>query len=168
MKKVIIYTDGACLGNPGPGGYGVVLLHGAHRKELSGGFAETTNNRMELLACIRGLEALKYPCQVDLYSDSRYVVDGIDKGWAARWQRNNWMRNKSDPAVNADLWQRLLELTARHRVTFHWVRGHAGTVENETCDRLATGAARGKNLPEDAGYGRAPVPAVIQAADGSG
>ncbi len=152
MKKVTIYTDGACRGNPGPGGYGVVLLHGGHRKELSGGFARTTNNRMELLACIRGLEALKYPCLVDLYSDSRYVVDGIEKGWAARWQRNNWMRTKTEPAVNADLWQRLLELLAEHRVRLHWVRGHSGNEENEVCDRLATTAARQKNLPRDPGY----------------
>ncbi|HEB49011.1 MAG TPA: ribonuclease HI [Desulfobulbus sp.] len=152
MKKVTIYTDGACLGNPGPGGYGVVLLHGEHRKELCGGFARTTNNRMELLACIRGLEALKYPCDVSLYSDSRYVVDGISKGWAARWRRNNWMRTRTEQALNADLWQRLLELTERHRVRFHWVRGHAGNTENEVCDRLATTAARGGNLQEDEGF----------------
>ncbi len=152
MKKVTIYTDGACLGNPGPGGYGVVLLHGEHRKELCGGFARTTNNRMELLACIRGLEALKYPCDVSLYSDSRYVVDGISKGWAARWRRNNWMRTRTEQALNADLWQRLLELTERHRVRFHWVRGHAGNTENEVCDRLATTAARGGNLQQDEGF----------------
>ncbi len=152
MKKVTIYTDGACLGNPGPGGYGVVLLHGEHRKELCGGFARTTNNRMELLACIRGLEALKYPCDVSLYSDSRYVVDGISKGWAARWRRNNWMRTRTEQALNADLWQRLLELTERHKVRFHWVRGHAGNTENEVCDRLATTAARGGNLQEDEGF----------------
>jgi len=151
-KKVTIYTDGACLGNPGPGGYGVVLLHGAHRRELSGGFARTTNNRMELLACIKGLEALKYPCEVSLYSDSRYVVDGISKGWAARWRRNNWMRTRTEKAVNVDLWQRLLELVEQHRVRFHWVRGHAGNTENEVCDRLATTAARGGNLQEDEGF----------------
>ncbi|HFQ90036.1 MAG TPA: ribonuclease HI, partial [Desulfobulbus sp.] len=104
------------------------------------------------LACIKGLEALKYPCEVSLYSDSRYVVDGISKGWAARWRRNNWMRTRTDKAVNVDLWQRLLELVEQHRVRFHWVRGHAGTTENETCDRLATSAARGRDLAEDEGY----------------
>ncbi len=171
MKQVTIYTDGACRGNPGPGGYGVVLLHDGHRKELSGGFSGTTNNRMELLACIMGLEALKYPCEVTLYSDSRYVVDGISKGWAARWQRNNWMRTKKEKALNADLWQRLLELTRTHKVTFRWVRGHAGTVENETCDRLATEAARQDNLPEDPGSPHAPsasvpLPPIVDAAGG--
>jgi len=137
MKKVIIYTDGACSGNPGPGGYGVVLLHKGHRKELSGGEAQTTNNRMETLAAIIGLEALKEPCQVDIYSDSKYVVDAIQKGWARRWQANNWKRNKKDPALNPDLWQRLLDLLDTHDVNFHWVKGHAGNTENERCDVLA-------------------------------
>jgi ribonuclease HI len=154
MKKVTIYTDGGCIGNPGPGGYGVVLLHGPHRKELSGGFKETTNNRMELLACIKGLEALTEPCEVTLYSDSKYVVDGISKGWAERWRKNNWIRDKKSGAraINADLWQRLLELLKKHKVTMRWVRGHAGNEENEVCDRLANQAARSRPTRIDPGY----------------
>ncbi|MCL2286964.1 MAG: ribonuclease HI [Firmicutes bacterium] len=136
-KKVTIYTDGACSGNPGPGGYGTVLIHGEHRKELSGGEAQTTNNRMEMMAVIIGLETLKQPCEVDLYSDSRYVVDAIEKGWVTRWKQNNWMRNKKEAALNVDLWERLLPLLATHQVTFHWVKGHAGHPENERCDELA-------------------------------
>ena len=137
MGTVTIYTDGACSGNPGPGGYGVVMLHGEHRKELSGGEAQTTNNRMEIMGVIIGLETLTRPCEVDLYSDSRYVVDAIDKGWVTRWQQNNWMRNKKDPALNVDLWERLLPLLSKHKVTFNWVKGHAGHIENERCDELA-------------------------------
>ena len=137
MKKVTIYTDGACHGNPGPGGYGVVLLHNTHRKELSGGESETTNNRMELQAAIIGLEALKESCEVELYSDSRYLVDAIEKGWAVRWRENNWMRNKKDPALNVDLWERLFSVLNKHLVHFHWVKGHAGNQENERCDTLA-------------------------------
>ena len=140
MKKVTIYTDGACSGNPGPGGYGAVLLHKSHRKELSGGEPQTTNNRMEIMGAIVGLEALKEPCEVDLYSDSKYLVDAIAQGWAARWQANNWMRNKKDPALNPDLWERLLQLLEKHTVCFHWVKGHAGNPENERCDELARGA----------------------------
>jgi len=154
MKKVIIYTDGGCLGNPGPGGYGVVLLYGPHRKELSGGFKRTTNNRMELLACIKGLEALKEPCRVDLYSDSKYVVDGINKGWAQRWRANNWLRNRKarSRAINTDLWQRLLDLLEKHEVKMHWVKGHAGIQENEVCDQLANQAAAGRPQAIDPGY----------------
>jgi len=140
QKTVTIYTDGACSGNPGPGGYGVVLLHNNHRKELSGGETQTTNNRMEMLAAIVGLEALNQPCQVALYSDSKYLVDAIQQGWAKRWQQNNWMRNKKDPALNADLWERLLGLLSKHDVTSHWVKGHAGNQENERCDTLARAA----------------------------
>jgi ribonuclease HI len=151
-KKVTIYTDGSCRKNPGPGGYGVVLLYGEHRKELSGGFEHTTNNRMEILAAIVGLEALKEPCQVALYSDSQYVVNAISKGWAQRWQSKNWIRNKEEKALNPDLWERLLRLCDRHQVTFHWVRGHAGNVENERCDQLAVAAAKGDNLALDEGY----------------
>lgn len=151
-KHITIYTDGACLKNPGLGGYGVVLLYGDHRKELSGGFRLTTNNRMEIFAAIAGLESLKEPCKVDLYSDSQYVVNAISKGWAKRWQSKAWMRNDKDKALNPDLWERLLHLCDRHQVTFHWVRGHSGNVENERCDRLATTAAKGDNLPEDEGY----------------
>ena len=137
MRKVTIYTDGACSGNPGPGGYGAVMIHGQHRKEISGGEAETTNNRMEMMAVIIGLEALKQPCQVDLYSDSRYVVDAIEKGWVTRWKQNNWMRNKKEAALNVDLWERMLSLLSAHKVSFHWVKGHAGHPENERCDELA-------------------------------
>jgi len=137
MKKVKIYTDGACSGNPGPGGYGVVMIYGEHRKELSGGDSQTTNNRMEIMGVIAGLEALKKPSEVDLYSDSRYVVDAIEKGWVTRWQQNNWMRNKKEAALNVDLWERMLALLAIHNVTFHWVKGHAGHPENERCDLLA-------------------------------
>ena len=140
MKKVTIYTDGACSGNPGPGGYGAVLLHKSYRKELSGGEPQTTNNRMEILGAIVGLEALKEPCEVALYSDSKYLVDAIQQGWALRWQKNNWMRNKKDPALNPDLWERLLQLLGKHTVRFHWVKGHAGNPENERCDELARGA----------------------------
>ena len=152
QKQITIYTDGACLKNPGLGGYGVVLLYADHRKELSGGFRLTTNNRMEIFAAIAGLESLKEPCEVDLYSDSQYVVNAISKGWAKRWKTKGWMRNDKDKALNPDLWERLLQLCDRHRVTFHWVRGHSGNVENERCDRLATTAAKGDNLPEDEGY----------------
>ncbi|MCL1787152.1 MAG: ribonuclease HI [Defluviitaleaceae bacterium] len=137
MRKVTIYTDGACSGNPGPGGYGAVMMHGEHRREISGGEVETTNNRMEMMAVIIGLEALKQPCQVDLYSDSRYVVDAIEKGWVVRWKQNNWMRNKKEAALNVDLWERMLALLETHKVTFHWVKGHAGHPENERCDELA-------------------------------
>jgi len=142
MKNVTIYTDGACSGNPGPGGYGVVLLHNAHRKELSGGEEQTTNNRMEMFAAIAGLEVLKEPCNVNLYSDSKYLVDTIQKGWATRWQQNNWMRNKKDPALNPDLWERLLALLKIHKVNFTWVKGHAGNPENERCDALAREAIK--------------------------
>lgn len=151
-KKVIIYTDGACLGNPGPGGYGVVLLYGDHRREISGGFRLTTNNRMEIMAAIVGLGALKGPCSVTLYSDSQYLVDAMMKGWAARWRANGWRRNKRERAVNPDLWERLLDLSSRHRVEFVWVRGHSGNHENERCDRLSRQAAGLPGLPEDTGY----------------
>lgn len=151
-KRVIIYTDGACLRNPGPGGYGVVLLSGSHRKELSAGFRLTTNNRMEILAAIVGLEALKGPSVVTLYSDSQYLVNAIEKKWAVRWRDNGWWRNKADRAVNPDLWERLLKSCERHKVRFEWVRGHAGDKENERCDELATTAAKGLSLGIDEGY----------------
>ncbi|NLP45879.1 MAG: ribonuclease HI [Epulopiscium sp.] len=137
MKNIVIYTDGACSGNPGPGGYGIVLLYKGYRKELSGGALETTNNRMELLAVIKALEALKEPCQVTLYSDSKYVVDAIEKGWVLKWKKNGWMRNKKDKALNSDLWEVLLQLLNVHKVQFHWVKGHADNRENERCDFLA-------------------------------
>ena len=122
-KHVIIYTDGACTGNPGPGGYGVVLIYGEHRHELSGGYRRTTNNRMELMGPIRGLETLNQSCRVTLHSDSQYVVEGIEKGWAKRWRSNGWMRNKREKAVNPDLWGKLLDLCDIHEVEFRWVRG---------------------------------------------
>lgn len=137
MKKVVIYTDGACSGNPGPGGYGAIIIYGEHQKEFSGGEKKTTNNRMEVLAAIVALEALKETCDVELYSDSRYLVDAIEKDWVTRWKKNNWMRNKKEPALNVDLWERLLIVLDRHNVNFHWVKGHAGHPENERCDELA-------------------------------
>ncbi len=135
--KVEIFTDGACSGNPGPGGYGVILKAGGHVKELSGGEEQTTNNRMELSGAIAGLSALKYPCEVVLTTDSKYVADGINKGWAASWRRNGWVKSDKKPALNSDLWEKLLELTEIHKVKFVWVKGHAGHPENERCDRLA-------------------------------
>jgi ribonuclease HI len=153
-KKVVIYTDGACLGNPGPGGYGAVLLYQNTRKEISGGFRLTTNNRMEIFAAIAGLQALKASCDVTLYSDSQYVVNAITKGWASRWKANGWRRNKKEMAINADLWEQLLTLCAQHKVNFVWVRGHAGNKENERCDELAVCAARQNGLPHDNGYGK--------------
>ena len=141
-KHVDIYTDGACLGNPGPGGYGAVLLDGGHRKELSGGFRLTTNNRMEIMAVIKGLEELQEPCSVSLYSDSQYVVNAISKGWAKRWKANGWKRNsKGEKALNPDLWDKMLDLCGKHEVTFKWVKGHSGNKENERCDSLAVGSA---------------------------
>ena len=135
--NVTIYTDGACSGNPGPGGYGAILMYGQHKKELSGGDPNTTNNRMELMGVITALKALNRPCQVDLYTDSQYVVNAIEKGWAKKWQANGWMRNKKDKALNPDLWQSLLDLLEIHQVTFHWVKGHAGNPYNNRCDELA-------------------------------
>lgn len=149
---VFMYTDGGCIINPGPGGYGVVILEGEKRQEISGGFRLTTNNRMELMACVVGLSYIQNPSSVKLYSDSRYVVHGITKGWAKRWRANNWMRNKTDMAENVDLWEQLLELCEKHLVHFQWVKGHAGNRENERCDKLATQAARRKNLPADKVY----------------
>ncbi|MBQ9807545.1 MAG: ribonuclease HI [Ruminococcus sp.] len=137
MKTVEIFTDGACSGNPGPGGYGVVLRYGKTEKELSGGDANTTNNRMELLGVITALEALKEPCQVVLTTDSRYVVDSVTKGWVYSWKKKNWIKSDKKPALNVDLWERLLPLLEKHKVTFNWVKGHAGHPENERCDRLA-------------------------------
>ena len=151
-ESVEIYTDGACKGNPGPGGYGVVLLSGGRRKELSGGFRKTTNNRMELLACIEGLRSLKRPCTVVLTSDSSYVVNAIEKGWAKRWRSKSWMLSPGKPAKNSDLWKQLLELCAEHTVKFHWVKGHAGHPENECCDVLAVAATQLKELPADPGF----------------
>ena len=137
MKTVTIYTDGACSGNPGPGGWGAILRWGEHSKELSGGEASTTNNRMELTAVISALRALREPCAVELYSDSKYVIDGLDKGWAESWRRRGWVRSDKKPALNPDLWGELLELAAVHEVRCHWVKGHADNEFNNRCDQLA-------------------------------
>ena len=141
-KHVSIYTDGACSGNPGPGGYGVILIYNGVEKELSGGAAETTNNRMELMGVIAGLQALKVPCEVDLYTDSKYISDAMNLGWAARWQASGWMRNKTDRAQNPDLWEQVLDLCRIHNVTFHWVKGHANDPKNNRCDQLAVAESR--------------------------
>ena len=151
-KEVAIYTDGACTGNPGPGGYAAILTHGAHRKELSGGFRRTTNNRMEVTAAIFGLTALKQECRVVLHSDSEYLVKAMSKGWVERWRNNGWRRKRNTKALNADLWEQLLELCRHHTVEFRWVRGHAGNVENERCDKLAVEAAGRADLPIDEGH----------------
>ena len=136
-KTVYIFSDGACSGNPGPGGYGVILRYGDKEREISGGEAHTTNNRMELMGAITGLEALKYPCRVILQTDSKYVVDGITKGWAESWRKRGWVKSDKKPALNPDLWGRLLDLLTIHDVEFTWIKGHAGHEENERCDRLA-------------------------------
>ena len=135
MKHIDMYTDGACSGNPGPGGWGTILRYQGH--ELSGGEARTTNNRMELTAVIQGLAALNESCEVTLYSDSKYVIDGIQKGWARSWKRNGWRKADKKPALNADLWDRLLSLLDIHRVQFVWIKGHDGHPENERCDAMA-------------------------------
>lgn len=137
MKKVTLYTDGACSGNPGAGGYAAILLYGGATKEISGGEANTTNNRMELCAMIAGLEALKEPCEVELYSDSKYVIDSITKGWVYSWKRNGWIKSDKKPALNRDLWEKLLGLIEIHKVSYVWVKGHAGNTYNERCDKLA-------------------------------
>ena len=139
MKKVEIFTDGACSGNPGPGGWGAVLRFGGMEKELCGGDDDTTNNRMELTACIEALSALKEPCEVTLTTDSQYVVNGMTKGWASSWQKNGWIKSDKKPAQNPDLWEKLLELSKQHKLTFVWIKGHAGHPENERCDALAVG-----------------------------
>jgi ribonuclease HI len=149
MKSVTIFTDGACSGNPGPGGYGVVLKFGNQTREISRGFKKTTNNRMELRAVIAALSILKEPCHVTLYSDSKYIVDAVTQGWARRWQKNNWKRNKREFALNPDLWEQLLELLDTHKVEMKWIRGHTGHMENEIADRLAVKAASGENLFDD-------------------
>ena len=141
MKKVNLYTDGACKGNPGPGGYGAILVYNGYEKVLSDGNKSTTNNRMELMAAIVGLEALKEPCEVMLYSDSKYLVDAIDKGWLASWRRNNWRKSDKSPVLNVDLWERLVVQLERHSVILNWIKGHNGHPQNERCDKLAVAAA---------------------------
>lgn len=151
-KFIELYTDGACRGNPGKGGYGVILKYGDIEKELSAGYECTTNNRMELLAAITGLEALKVPCRVDLYTDSKYLADSIEKGWVYGWQKKGWKKADGKPALNVDLWQRMLRLLETHQVKIKWIKGHAGHPKNERCDALAVAAAEGENLLVDENY----------------
>lgn len=150
--QVQLYTDGACLGNPGPGGWAAILMCNKHRKELSGGFSQTTNNRMELMAVIQGLKSLKKSCSVHVYTDSRYIHDALNKGWLSGWQKNGWRTAEKKAVKNQDLWKEIISLTSRHKVKFHWVPGHCGHKENERCDQLAKKAAQGQNLPQDSGY----------------
>ena len=154
MKEVIIHTDGSCLGNPGPGGWAAVLAHpeSAARRELSGVFRRITHNRMEIMAVIEALAALKEPCAVELYTDSQYVRNAVEKGWLDSWRGRNWLKADRKPVLNVDLWQRLVPLLARHRVRLHWLRGHAGHAENERCDELARTRAGEPDLPPDTGF----------------
>ena len=137
MKTVTIYTDGACSGNPGPGGWGAILSYNGIEKELSGGEKQTTNNRMELTGVISALSALKEPCIVELWSDSKYVIDALEKGWAQGWRKRGWVKSDKKPALNPDLWERLLDLTAKHEMHYHWVKGHADNEKNNRCDEMA-------------------------------
>ena len=138
MKKVTIYTDGACRGNPGRGGWGAILVYNGREKELSGGEAQTTNNRMELTAAIRALSLLKEPCEVTIHSDSKYLVDAVTKGWAVSWKKKGWKKGDGAPALNVDLWEEILQLLSVHKVSFVWVKGHDGHAYNERCGKLAT------------------------------
>lgn len=142
MKTVTLYTDGACSGNPGPGGWGCILEYQGHEKELSGGEKNTTNNRMELTGVIMGLSALKEPCIVELYSDSKYVLDALQKGWVYGWKKRGWVKSDKKPALNPDLWQQLLELVDRHQLHYHWVKGHAENPENNRCDQMAVAESK--------------------------
>ena len=141
MKTVTLYTDGACSGNPGPGGWGAILEYNGREKELSGGEARTTNNRMELTGVIRGLQSLKEPCTVELYSDSKYVIDALSKGWALGWEKRGWVKSDKKPALNPDLWKKLLDLCRYHTVHCHWVKGHDVNEKNNRCDAMAVAAA---------------------------
>jgi len=153
MKKVDIFTDGACSGNPGPGGYGAILKYGTAVKELSCGYTKTTNNRMELLGAIVALSILKEPCEIALCSDSKYLTDAVNKGWVYAWKKKGWKKSDGKPALNVDLWQQLLPLLQKHTVEFVWVKGHAGHPENERCDELAVTAYQGGKLIDDIGFG---------------
>jgi ribonuclease HI len=152
MKRVIIHTDGACKGNPGPGAYGAVLVSGRHRKELSAGYRLTTNNRMELRGAIAALELLSEPCEVELHSDSKYLVQAIKEKWLDGWKRRGWMTSDKKPVKNQDLWLLLIAAMAPHRIDWRWVKGHAGHAENERCDELANIAVLGRQLQEDTGF----------------
>ncbi len=149
MKNITIYTDGACSGNPGPGGYGIVLMYNEHKKEIYKGFKKTTNNRMELMAVVEGLNMLKEKCNVKIYSDSKYVVDAINKGWLNSWVLKNWVRGKNNPVLNVDLWKQLVPLLNEHTVEFIWVKGHANNFYNERCDELARYAITNDTLHDD-------------------
>jgi len=152
MKKVVIYTDGGARGNPGPGGYGAVVTFGRHRKELKGAFDHTTNNRMELMAAIAALEMLKEPCDVNLHSDSKYLVDAMTKGWLEGWKKRGWRKSDRKPVLNQDLWRRLEAATSGHEITWNWVKGHAGNELNERCDELVHEAIDAGKLIVDQGY----------------
>lgn len=152
MKKILLFTDGSCLGNPGPGGWAAILRYDRTEKELGGGFTLTTNNRMELLGAIMGLSALKEACQVEIYTDSKYLADAIEKDWISGWLANNWKNSAKKPVKNRDLWEQLLPLLDCHTVNFHWVKGHAGHSENERCDVIAKEWASSTNLPPDSGF----------------
>ena len=152
MKQVTIYTDGACKGNPGPGAYGVVLLFGEHRREVSAGYRLTTNNRMELLAAITALNLLQQPCKVELHSDSKYLVQAINDRWIDGWQKKGWVNSKKEPVKNKDLWLQLLDAIGSHDIIWKWVKGHAGNTENERCDELANEAVIADGLLEDEGF----------------
>ncbi|KUK53902.1 MAG: Ribonuclease H [Desulfotomaculum sp. 46_296] len=152
FPEVEIYTDGACSGNPGSGGYGIVLKYKDNIKEVSGGYRQTTNNRMELIAVIKGLEALKKPCAVKIYSDSKYIIDALNKGWAGKWKENGWRRDRNKPAKNADLWIKILNLAEKHKITWVWVKGHDDNIYNNRCDKLAQEASKKKPLQEDQGF----------------
>lgn len=152
MKEVTIYTDGACSGNPGKGGFGVILEYMGNKKEISRGFECTTNNRMELMAAIEGLSALKEPCNVTLYSDSKYLVDSVNKGWIESWQKNGWKNSKKEKVKNRELFEELIKLMDVHNVELKWVKGHDGHAQNERCDELATSAAKKDDLETDEGY----------------
>lgn len=145
MKRVLLYTDGACSGNPGPGGWGAILIYGEIKKELSGGETSTTNNRMELTAVIEGLKRLKFPCIVDIYSDSAYTVNAFQEGWVRNWEKGGWIKADKKPVLNADLWQELISLVRKHQVTFHKVKGHSDNQLNNRCDELARAAIHSKN-----------------------
>jgi ribonuclease HI len=154
QKEVVIYTDGACIGNPGRGGYAAILIYGKHRKEITGGFRHTTNNRMEIIAVIEGLKSLKDNprLRVNIFTDSRLLYDSINKGWVFKWKANKWKRNKKDKAINIDLWEKLLSEMSKHDVNFNWIPGHSGITENERCDELCNDAANAENLPPDIEY----------------
>jgi ribonuclease HI len=151
-RRVSIHTDGSCLGNPGPGGWAARLAYGDKVRYVSGGFAETTNNRMELYAALYALESLKRPCRVDLYTDSRYLRDAVEKGWLHSWQRKHWKKSGGGDVLNRDLWERMVLMRSRHDLRLHWLEGHAGHAENEEMDKLARSEARRDNLPPDPGY----------------